>query len=47
MTRATPPRILAVDDESFIVRLVERLLAGNGCEVLTASGGREAVNIIE
>ncbi len=47
MTRAVVPRILIVDDETFILRLAERLLSGDGCDVLTATGGRDAIEIIE
>jgi two-component system alkaline phosphatase synthesis response regulator PhoP/two-component system response regulator VicR len=40
---ALPQRILAVDDERHVVRLIELNLARAGYEVLTASEGREAL----
>jgi DNA-binding NtrC family response regulator len=47
VTRAVVPRILIVDDETFILRLAERLLSGDGCDVLTATGGRDALATVE
>jgi DNA-binding response OmpR family regulator len=40
-------RILAVDDEQSIVRLIEVTLTRKGYEVATACDGREAVRIAE
>lgn len=39
-------RILAVDDEKHIVRLVQINLEKEGYEVLTASNGRQALEIV-
>jgi len=38
--------VLVVDDEEDIRRSVSRLLAGQGYEILTASDGNEALNIV-
>ena len=40
-----PKKILAVDDERHIVRLVQINLAKEGYEVVTASNGREAIEM--
>lgn len=42
---ATKARILLVDDEVSIVRLVSRLLSNRGYDVLAATSGEEALNI--
>jgi CheY-like chemotaxis protein len=39
----TPPRLLVVDDEPPIVRLVERFARSEGFEVVAATGGSEAL----
>ena len=41
-----PPRILTVDDEPAALRLVEGYLAGSGFDVLQASSGREALELV-
>jgi CheY-like chemotaxis protein len=41
------PRILAVDDEPGALRLVEGYLAGTGYELLQASSGREAIDLVQ
>ncbi len=40
-------RILVVDDEGFIVRLMRTLLEKQGYKVLTAASGEEALNLFE
>jgi signal transduction histidine kinase/CheY-like chemotaxis protein len=42
-----PPRILAVDDEPAALRLVEGYLAGSGFDLLQASSGREALDLVK
>ena len=42
-----PKKILAVDDERHIVRLVEVNLARAGYQVVTAFDGREALQKVE
>jgi two-component system alkaline phosphatase synthesis response regulator PhoP/two-component system response regulator VicR len=42
-----PKKILAVDDEKHIVRLVQVNLERQGYEVITASDGREALQKVE
>jgi signal transduction histidine kinase/CheY-like chemotaxis protein len=42
-----PPTILAVDDEPAALQLVEGYLAGSGFEVLAASSGREALDLVQ
>lgn len=39
-----PKRILLVDDEPAIVRVIESRLKANGYEVITADDGQEALN---
>lgn len=39
-------RVLAVDDEETVLRVAARLLTAAGHDVLMASGGREAVDIV-
>lgn len=40
-------RILVVDDEPEIEKVLATFLKGNGFDVITAGGGREALRIIE
>jgi len=40
-------RILAVDDDPFILQLVTSVLEGNGYEVLKAASGLDALQVIE
>ena len=40
-----PARVLVVDDEEAIRRLVERILREAGCDVVTAAGGAEAMAV--
>ncbi|MFH2203549.1 MAG: response regulator [Elusimicrobiota bacterium] len=40
-------RILIVDDEATIRRVLSRLLAGSGHEIMTAEDGREALEMIQ
>ena len=42
-----PKKILAVDDEKFIVRLVETTLVRHGYEVVMAYDGKEALEKVE
>lgn len=42
-----PKKILAVDDERHIVRLVQINLQKEGYEVVTASNGREALEKVQ
>jgi signal transduction histidine kinase/CheY-like chemotaxis protein len=42
-----PPRILAIDDEPAALQLVEGYLAGSGFDLLQASSGREALDIVQ
>ncbi|MCL6629965.1 MAG: response regulator, partial [Armatimonadetes bacterium] len=42
-----PKKILAVDDEKHIVRLVQVNLERQGYEVITASDGKEALQKVE
>ena len=39
----TTKRVLAVDDERFVVRMIEDILREGGIEALSASSGEEAV----
>ncbi len=41
------PRILVVDDEPDVVRLVEFRLQREGFDILTASDGRSALDLLE
>src|SRR6266850_681281 len=43
MPSVTAKRILVVDDEPFVCESIKMLLAYDGHEVLTASGGTEAL----
>jgi DNA-binding response OmpR family regulator len=40
------PRVLVVDDEPDAVELLQEFLAAKGYEVLTATGGEEALRIV-
>ncbi len=42
-----PKKILAVDDEKFIVRLVQVTLERQGYQVVTANDGKEALEKVE
>ena len=42
----TPMRVLVVDDEEIIRTLLTEILTGEGYEVVTASGGREAMDLL-
>jgi CheY-like chemotaxis protein len=42
-----PPRILAVDDEPAALQLVEGYLAGSGFDVIPATSGREALDLVQ
>lgn len=42
----SPPTVVCVDDELSILRALQRLLMDEGCEVVTASGGAEALEIL-
>lgn len=39
----SPPRVLVVDDEPFVVKIAQRVLERDGIEVLTAATGEEAL----
>lgn len=41
------PRVLVVDDEQQIVAFVDRVLRTAGYDTCTASGGREALQVVE
>jgi PAS domain S-box-containing protein len=43
---ARPPRVLVVDDEAFVLELTREFLERAGFEVVTAQGGREALDIL-
>jgi EAL domain-containing protein (putative c-di-GMP-specific phosphodiesterase class I) len=45
-TPTTPTRVLLVDDEAPLRRALSKLLALDGFEVITASNGREAVDLL-
>ena len=40
-------RILAVDDASETLELIQRILSANGYQVFTAPGANEAIRILE
>ena len=42
-TELRKPRILVVDDEPIVVEVVERYLRRDGCQVVTAASGEEAL----
>jgi DNA-binding response OmpR family regulator len=44
--KTTPPRILVVEDEPQSMHILERILTSNGFDVLTASGGNEAKELL-
>lgn len=39
----SPPRVLVVDDEPFVVKIAQRVLERDGIDVLTAGTGEEAL----
>ena len=43
----TSPTILAVDDDGMVLHLLDEVLRGAGYKVLTASGGRNAIQAYE
>jgi CheY-like chemotaxis protein len=43
---ARPPRVLVVDDEAFVLELTREFLERAGFEVMTALGGREALDCL-
>lgn len=47
MTPAGRETVLVVDDEEMVRRLAARILLGEGYRVLEASGGEEAVRILQ
>jgi DNA-binding response OmpR family regulator len=42
----SPPRVLVVDDEPFVVKIAQRVLQRDGIEVLTAGDGEEALALL-
>jgi two-component system cell cycle sensor histidine kinase/response regulator CckA len=42
----SPPRVLVVDDEPFVVKIAQRVLQRDGIEVLTAGTGEEALAVL-
>lgn len=42
----SPPRVLVVDDEPFVVKIAQRVLQRDGIEVFTAGTGEEALAIL-
>ena len=47
MTQPARETVLVVDDEEMVRRLAVRMLVGQGYRVLEASGGAEAVRILQ
>jgi len=47
MTQLARETVLVVDDEEMVRRLAARILAGEGYRVLEASGGEEAVRVLQ
>jgi len=47
MTQPARETVLVVDDEEMVRRLAVRMLAGQGYRVLEASGGAEAVRMLQ
>lgn len=45
-TSETPMRILVVDDEEIIRDLLTEILTGEGYELVTVPGGREAIDLL-
>jgi CheY-like chemotaxis protein len=43
----SPPRVLVVDDEPFVVKIAQRVLERDGFDVLTAGTGEEALAMME
>ena len=46
-TPAAPIRVLYIDDDAALVRLVQRFFGRHGMEIVTAAGFDEAVALIE
>ncbi|MBS1857024.1 MAG: response regulator [Acidobacteria bacterium] len=46
-TNTNTATILAVDDDSMVLRLLEEVLRSAGYNVLTADGGRKAIRVYE
>jgi two-component system cell cycle sensor histidine kinase/response regulator CckA len=42
----SPPRVLVVDDEPFVVKIAQRVLERDGITVLTAGTGDEALAVL-
>jgi two-component system cell cycle sensor histidine kinase/response regulator CckA len=42
----SPPRVLVVDDEPFVVKIAQRVLERDGITVLVASTGDEALAVL-
>lgn len=42
----SPPRVLVVDDEPFVVKIAQRVLERDGFEVLVAGTGEEALAVM-
>jgi CheY-like chemotaxis protein len=42
----SPPRVLVVDDEPFVVKIAQRVLERDGLAVLSASTGEEALALM-
>ena len=44
---ATPPKILVIDDDVFIVNLIEKTLSKTGYQIIKAFDGEEALKTVE
>ena len=42
----SPPRVLVVDDEPFVVKIAQRVLERDGIDVLVAGTGEEALAVM-
>lgn len=40
-------KVLIVDDSKLVIIMIKKYLAPDGYEIITANGGREALNILE